>query len=159
MNALQNASPGWYNALMREDTLQDFKERLRSRGINPSYHRIKILEYLWNNRIHPTPETIFQALKTSLPTLSRTTVYNTLKLFVEYGMLVEITTEDREGRYDVDTRPHAHFRCISCGKFFDLGLDISLDFPREIEGNLIKEGFVYLRGVCIDCRKSDSARR
>jgi Fur family peroxide stress response transcriptional regulator len=44
-------------------------------------------------------------------TLSKTTVYNSLKLFLKRGIVQELTIEEKEVRYDADTRPHAHFKC------------------------------------------------
>ena len=58
------------------------QEYLQSYGIKPSLQRIAIMEYLIENRIHPTVEDIYEALYIKVPTLSKTTVYNTIKLFI-----------------------------------------------------------------------------
>ena len=58
---------------------------LLSHGIKPSVHRVAVMNFLLNNRIHPTVDTIYAALAPSIRTLSKTTVYNSLKLFVEKG--------------------------------------------------------------------------
>ncbi len=55
--------------------------------------------------------------------LSKTTVYNTLKLFVAKGIVQELTIEEKEVRYDADTKPHAHFKCIECGNVYDIALE------------------------------------
>ncbi|MBK5190687.1 MAG: transcriptional repressor [Methanosarcinales archaeon] len=65
------------------DKLRDF---LENEGIHTSYHRLKILEYLRNHRTHPTVERMHKELSREIPTLSKTTVYNTLKLFVRKGL-------------------------------------------------------------------------
>lgn len=56
-------------------------ERLLDHNIKPSMQRIAIMQYLMEHPIHPSADDIYTALSPSMPTLSKTTVYNTLKLF------------------------------------------------------------------------------
>jgi len=56
------------------DKLREYRE---NEGVHPSYHRLKILEYLMNHRTHPTVERIPKELSKEIPTLSKTTIYNT----------------------------------------------------------------------------------
>ena len=49
-------------------------ESLKLRGVKPSYQRMKIYEFLLNNRIHPTVDEIFKTLTPEIPTLSKTTI-------------------------------------------------------------------------------------
>lgn len=60
-------------------------EYLLSYHIKPSVQRIAIMDYLLNHKTHPCIDEIHTALCKEIPTLSKTTVYNTLKLFVEHG--------------------------------------------------------------------------
>ena len=59
------------------------RDYLEKCGIKPSLQRIAIVEYLMENRIHPTADDIYHALCIQVPTLSKTTVYNTMRLFAE----------------------------------------------------------------------------
>jgi Fur family peroxide stress response transcriptional regulator len=59
---------------------EDLKEKLKKKNINLSYQRLKVLEYLTQVRTHPTVDQIFTDLQKDISTLSKTTVYNTLKL-------------------------------------------------------------------------------
>ena len=61
----------------------DIGNYLKNHDIKPSYQRMKIFQYLLDNHVHPTVDTIYKALCPEIPTLSKTTVYNTLNLFVE----------------------------------------------------------------------------
>ena len=60
-------------------------EYLLSYDIKPSVQRIAIMDYLLKHHTHPCIDEIYMALHDDIPTLSKTTVYNTLKLFVEHG--------------------------------------------------------------------------
>ena len=90
---------------------------LKSKGVSPSQQRIQILEYLLKNKIHPSVDTIFQNLVNQIPTLSKTTVYNTLALLRE-KQLIQVIIDNNEIRYDADTEFHGHFKCLECGAIY-----------------------------------------
>ncbi len=56
--------------------MEKLRAYLEEEGIQPSYHRLKILEYMMNHRTHPTVDIIYKNLSKEIPTLSKTTVYN-----------------------------------------------------------------------------------
>mgnify|MGYP000565030315 CR=1 FL=1 len=95
----------------------DVVKRLQNHNIKPSVQRIAIMTYLMEHRTHPTVDEIYTALAPSIPTLSKTTVYNTLKLLSEQGAAQTLTIDERNTCYDADTTPHAHFLCKHCGKY------------------------------------------
>ena len=95
---------------------------LNSHNIRPSVQRIAILKYLLEHRIHPTVDDIYLALNPTMPTLSKTTVYNVLRNLVENGAVLALTIDEKNVRYDADTSSHAHFRCQSCGELYDIEL-------------------------------------
>ena len=59
--------------------------RLLEHNIKPSMQRIAIMNYLMEHKTHPSADEIYTELSPSMPTLSKTTVYNTLRLFSEQG--------------------------------------------------------------------------
>lgn len=126
-------------------------EELRTRGINPSCQRLRILEYLVENRCHPTTDQIFTDLQKDIPTLSKTTVYNTLRVLAEAGLARVVTIEDRETRYDSEVKDHGHFKCESCGAIYDFKVDTSLLTPEALAGFKISDKNVYFRGICPAC--------
>jgi len=132
--------------------MQDTAEFLKKRGIMPSQQRIQIYNYINGRKDHPSVEMIFSALSPIIPTLSKTTVYNTLKNFVEAGIATPIIIDENEIRYDADTHKHGHFKCESCGNIFDFTSDFTkLDVP-EIKNFIIKEYHIYLKGICESCQ-------
>lgn len=125
---------------------------LESKDIKPSIHRIKILEYLLNNHVHPSADTIYQAVVKELPTLSKTTVYNTLNLFVEKKIANAIVIEGNEIRYDVIEYSHGHFKCNICKNIIDFQIDEE-KFGLEKLGNIdINEIQFYIKGICEKCK-------
>ena len=132
-------------------TFEHLKQELKEKNINLSYQRLKVLEYLYNNRCHPTVDQIYTSLHGELPTLSKTTVYNTLRVLAESGLVRVITIDDNETRYDIDIEDHGHFRCDSCGEIYDFAVDIGSINWGELEGFKINAKNIYFNGVCPDC--------
>ena len=60
--------------------IENIEKYLRDHNISPSYQRKRIFEYMYENRNHPNVNQIYEALVKEIPTLSKTTVYNTLNL-------------------------------------------------------------------------------
>jgi len=61
----------------------NYHTRLNAVGIRPSVQRVAVYAYLCEHPVHPTVETVYSALSSDYPTLSKTTIYNTLRLFEE----------------------------------------------------------------------------
>ena len=128
-------------------------EYLLSFGIKPSVQRIAIMDYLMTHRTHPAIDEIYLALCEEIPTLSKTTVYNTLKLFVEHGAAQMLTIDERNTCYDSDIQIHAHFLCKKCGKIFDLPASIEQTkvSAMDEEGFKVEEIHQYFKGFCPSC--------
>lgn len=132
----------------------ELKEELINAGIRPSVQRLAIFEYVRRSRQHPTAEVVYEALRDELGSLSLTTVYNTLKLFVDAGLIMMLTIDDTFRCFDGNCSNHAHFRCNRCGKIVDLGMKKDfLSMVEGVEGLEVSEAQLYLKGLCDECKK------
>ena len=131
-----------------------YSEFLLSNGVKPSNQRLKIYEYIHRNRVHPTVDMIYSNLSPEMPKLSKTTVYNTLKLFVSKGVARAINIEDHETRFDADISHHGHFKCKGCGSLFDVLLSNKEIKYNGLEGFEVDEFQVNLKGYCNVCKLS-----
>ena len=129
--------------------------RLMERGIRPSMQRLAIMDYLINHPIHPTIDDVYQALSNKVPTLSRTTVYNTLRMLSENQAAQMITIDEHRVCYDGNVESHVHFYCKKCGKIIDLFGEQApkLEGENTVEGNIIQEEQLYYKGICAKCAK------
>ena len=93
---------------------------LTEHGIKPSVQRIAIMQYLLTHFTHPTVDDVYRGLCSKIPTLSRTTVYNTLRMFSEHDAAQMITIDDHRVCYDGNVEAHAHFYCNRCRKVYDI---------------------------------------
>ncbi len=131
--------------------IDNISEYLKNNGVKPSLQRVKVFEYLYRNHNHPTVDTIYQNLKGELPTLSKTTVYNTLNLLIENKVAAVVNIDGNELRYDADMSKHGHFTCTSCGMIQDIHIDVSnLDYT-SINHHKVDETHLYLKGKCNKC--------
>ena len=124
-------------------------------NIKPSVQRLAIMDYLLTHRTHPSIDEIYLALCDDIPTLSKTTVYNTLKLFVEHGAAQMLTIDERNACYDGDISQHAHFLCKQCNKIYDMPApheDGQVGRMKE-DGFQVDEIRYYYRGICPSCKQ------
>ena len=128
-------------------------ELLSSHDIKPSAQRMAIMDWLSQHPVHPTVDDIWQALSPDMPTLSKTTVYNTLRLFVSHGAAQMLTIDEHNACYDADITPHSHFLCRICCKVYDIPSVAShrLPTPDKLCGHQAEEAQLYYRGVCCSC--------
>jgi Fur family peroxide stress response transcriptional regulator len=124
---------------------------LKENDIKPSYLRIKVMEYLLNYKNHPSADQIYKKLAIDIPTLSKTTIYNILNLFVERKIVQPIVIEENETRYDADIRIHGHFKCEVCGTIYDLPIDISTLKVEGLDKFQVNESHIYFKGICYKC--------
>ncbi len=134
--------------------IDDIGKFLKDNQIKPSVQRIKIFEYLQHSKDHPTVEDIYCNLLTSIPTLSKTTVYNTLSLFIEKGIALQISIDGNESRYDAKVDNHGHFMCEKCGCVIDFKADFSKLIGDELAGFAIHQKHLYFKGICQNCQKN-----
>ncbi|MDO4540152.1 MAG: transcriptional repressor [Syntrophomonadaceae bacterium] len=127
---------------------------LHNAGIRPSYQRVMVWNYLAGQRNHPTAEQIYAALVGELTGMSKTTVYNTLKLFVEKGLAVSLNMNENESRFDATTKFHAHFRCTRCGEIIDVDMPEDMAPFKGMEAYEVLERQLYLKGYCPRCKAS-----
>lgn len=131
-------------------------EHLLDHGMKPSLQRVAVMQYLDQHRTHPTADMIFSDLSPSMPTLSKTTVYNTLRLLVEKKVIQMITIDEKNIRYDADTTPHGHFKCKGCGCIYDIEFPLPETLFIDGVGELtIDEVHLYFRGYCKNCLEEE----
>ena len=134
-----------------KQSISDLEKKLKDKNIYLSYQRLKILEFLDKNHCHPTVEQVYSPLHREIPTLSKTTVYNTLKKLIEEDLVRVITIEGNETRYDINTEDHGHFKCENCKAIFDFNVNMNTLLVKGLEDFKISNKNVYFKGFCPNC--------
>jgi Fe2+ or Zn2+ uptake regulation protein len=93
---------------------------LRERGIQPSAQRVAVADYVLRTTEHPSADLVWNRVRERFPWISRATVYNTLHLFVEKGLLQRLTIAEESVVYDPVTEMHHHFIDEETGAIHDV---------------------------------------
>ena len=133
--------------------LDTYVKLLKDNTIKITPQRLEILKYLAEHHTHPTVDQIYSALKTKNPSLSKTTVYNSLETLKKHKLIQSITISGSETRYDITQGLHHHFLCQCCGAIIDI--EIACPNINKIVqgGHHVEEVHGYFKGVCKDCIK------
>jgi Fe2+ or Zn2+ uptake regulation protein len=134
-----------------DSSILEVQEALKSSNIQLTHQRFRVLEYLKRNRSHPTVDSIYKDLHMEIPTLSKTTVYNTLRILEEAGLVRVLTIEDNETRYDIQADDHGHFKCESCGTIYNFNVDFNQLKSEELEQFKVTDKNLYFQGICPNC--------
>ena len=98
-------------------------DRLRAAGIPVTLQRLAIANALFERPVHVTAEQLLRQVKASVPETSRATVYNSLKLFVDKGLLKEVVVDPHRVVFDSNTEPHFHLYDVVNGNLTDVPAD------------------------------------
>ena len=99
---------------------EHFKEICQGRGFRATSQRFVIFKALLDSQQHPTAEQLFDSVALILPSLSRDTVYRTVNLLTERGLVKKLAIVGEATRYDGNLSPHHHFICEVCGVAYDI---------------------------------------
>ena len=119
---------------------------LREAGIHPSAQRVAIGEYVLHTAAHPSAEQVLAETQKRLPRVSVATIYNTLHLFVEHGLLRTLEIAEGHTVYDPCMEPHHHFVDDDTGRIHDVPLEAVNITHQPLEGFDVREVQVVLRG-------------
>lgn len=122
-------------------------ELLARHGIQPSAQRVAVAEYALRTEDHPSADVVWARVREGFPFVSRATVYNTLNLFVEKGLLRALVLAEGRVVFDPNVLPHHHFIDEATGAILDVPWDsvavARLDPPKDFE---VREFQVVMRG-------------
>ena len=128
---------------------------LRERGQRVTPQRLAIARTVRELDRHTTAETVFGHVSEQMPGVSLPTVYATLDLLEELGLVRRVPTEAGTAVYDPRTEDHHHLVCRQCGEIMDVDAPVDrgelLDAARA-RGFAADDAQVVVRGVCADCR-------
>jgi Fur family peroxide stress response transcriptional regulator len=129
---------------------------LRDKGFKVTPQRLAIYNMLSSTRSHPNAEMIFNELQAMYPTMSLATVYKTMEILREIGLVQVLNAGEDSFRYDAVMTNHPHVRCTECGQVEDVP-DVNIDeFVNEVSQRTkyqIAGQQFYFYGVCPACQQ------
>jgi len=131
-------------------TVQTVIDRFTAHDIRLTPQRINVYKFLLENRVHPTVDMVYSALKKENPSLSKTTIYNIVEVLTEAGLVKVLRIHGGDVRLDGDISHHAHFYCKECEEIKDIFMD-EISIPKTLSGYQFDEFDVSASGICASC--------
>jgi Fe2+ or Zn2+ uptake regulation protein len=120
---------------------------LRECGIQPTPQRIAVVEYILNAKAHPSADQVLERVRQQCPTISRATVYNTLNLLVEKGLLKAQVLKEGTVVFDSNVKQHHHFIDEDTGNIYDIPWNaLKVTGEKSLKDFQVHEFQVILRG-------------
>jgi Fur family peroxide stress response transcriptional regulator len=138
-----------------EDRLQNFQAVVKQAGAKLTHQRLEIFHELAKTEEHPDAETIFRAVQERVPTISLDTVYRTLWMFRDLGLIKTLGPNRDAVRFDANLEAHHHYVCIRCGLVRDFESQELNNLPVRavVKGfGSVVESQVEVRGLCASCQ-------
>lgn len=110
-------------------TREQIMHELAARGLKPTEQRIRVASVLMSAPKHLTAEQILAAVQETGERVSKATVYNTLKVLAEHGLVRQIHLDPERSVYDSTRAPHHHFHDLETGELRDIHPD-DIQFSR-----------------------------
>lgn len=133
----------------------------RKAGVKLTHQRLEIFREVAASQDHPSAEAVLKALSLRMPTLSHDTVYRTLWLLNDLGLVSTLGPRRESVRFDANLAPHHHFICVRCGLARDFESDelSTLPIPEAVHGfGNIHAARVEVRGVCSTCLSQQTSQ-
>lgn len=133
-------------------------QQLRDRRIAVTPQRLAVMNVLKSRRDHPTADLIYQEVRRELPAISFNTVYKTLEILCQKGMVIKVNPLHAVARYDGETGRHAHLICRQCHRIIDLdweGSEVPALPAAARQGFQIEHASLTYWGLCPRCQTSE----
>jgi Fur family peroxide stress response transcriptional regulator len=133
----------------------DLIKFLKEKGYKVTPQRIAVYDILKNTKEHPSVDMLYSKLQPVYPTMSLATVYKSLEVFKELGLVQELNVGEDKFRYDANVNQHPHITCINCGKVEDVYDEMLFDLADQVQkktGYQLTNQQLYFFGYCPSCK-------
>ncbi len=127
--------------------MSEVKKKLIGAGLSPTQQRMIVGKYVLVESGHFTADSVLDLLKADSHNVSRATVYNTLAIFVERGLLHEVVIDQGKVIYDANTEPHYYMVDSETGEIKDVSVDeVTIDnLPQMIDGKPVENVHIVFK--------------
>jgi Fur family peroxide stress response transcriptional regulator len=143
-----------------EKRMKRFEEVCRNSGLKLTHQRMEIFREVAKTGEHPDAEKVYKGVRERMPTMSLDTVYRTLWMLKDLGLITTLGSSRERTRFDANLNRHHHFICVRCGLTQDFYSDKlnELRLPNSVKAfGRVETTQVELKGVCLKC--NDEAKK
>lgn len=144
-----------------EERLKDFTKIARERGYKLTPQRLAVFKVLVSRKDHPRADDIYQQVKKKYPMISLATVYKTLDVLKDIGLVSELGYREEGCRYEGNVSLHANLVCLKCKNIKDLDIDnLSKieSFVAARSGHTIIGSRIEFYGYCSECEGCEGSK-
>jgi len=142
-----------------ERRVEQLKQAARKAGVKLTLQRLEIFREVAASLEHPSAEMVLKAIQARMPTVSLDTVYRTLWLLTDLGLVSTLGPRRGSARFDANLAHHHHYVCVRCGlaRDFESAELGALRIPKSVkELGSIASTHVEVRGVCHRCAEQQA---
>ena len=147
---------------MKEEIPHSFRELCGRHGLAVTHQRQVLYEAMQKMHGHPSPEDVYLRVRRRIPSISLATVYKNIHLFIESGILREVSLHHGSLRVEMNAHAHHHLICVVCKSITDIdeaALPLAAK-PKRLPGGFRAERYaVDVLGRCQACQKEESAQK
>jgi len=142
-----------------DSRINRFVEACRVSGTKLTHQRMEIYREVAQASDHPDVERVYQRVRERIPTVSRDTVYRTLRWLEDLGFVSTLGPIRDRMRFDANLKQHHHFICVRCGIMWDFYSKYlnDLKLPKSVQAiGHVETMQVEVNGVCNDCATKEN---
>ncbi len=144
-----------------QQRMNRFGDVLRRSRAKLTHQRMEIYREVARTGDHPDAETVYRGVRKRIPTVSLDTVYRTLWLLMDLGLITTLVTTRGRVRFDANIDSHHHFVCTECGMAGDFHSNEfdGLEIPDAVKAwGTVERTHVEFRGLCSRCSREKVKR-
>ena len=130
-------------------------QALRSKGYKATPQRIAICRFALSSKEHPSAQRVYEEVKKIHRTVSLATVYKTLQVLREIGLVQELSSQHSQTRFDPNVKLHINLVCLQCGTIADLDDPVGRELIRKTTDSVkftVTEFHLDVYGICRKCK-------
>jgi Fur family transcriptional regulator, peroxide stress response regulator len=132
-----------------------FRALCEQHGLAVTHQRQVLYEVMRTMDGHPSLEDVYSRVRRRIPSISLATVYKNIRLFLDNGILREVSLHHGSLRVEMNRRPHHHLVCIQCKAISDIDeseLGLLPERTKLPGGFLVERYSVDVLGLCAVCQ-------
>lgn len=147
------------NTKLREQVKSEFLEYLTTRKHRKTPERFAILDFIYSSKGHFDMDSLYNSMNQSNFRVSRATLYNTIELLLDCGLVVRHQFGANVSQYEKahGNENHDHLICIRCGevKEYKNSNLFTTAQQKKLKRFQVSYYSMYIYGLCYKCQKAD----
>lgn len=148
-------------SILSQNEIDKLKNNLKEKGYKLTPQRRAIVDIIISNEgKHLTTEELYDLVKVNCPEIGLATVYRTVQLLEEMGVICRFELDDGCNRYELvheeENHRHHHLICTNCGKVIEVEADLLEILEQDIQTKYdfkVKNHSVKFYGLCSECSR------